>query len=223
MAITGTIELDDHLGDQRDDAQWESDGAEIDDLVDWWKSFGLGGYGRMESEKDLREKDDPAFLPNHTPVPSINAQQKEHNSPGSEDVERSDSSHIQRRTWRAWTDTPPPPIPPPRIYNIGSRMTSLKPHPEATDISKIPLKASFTQAHPPQISSLAIPPEPPRRPSLAESLLSLPPSPMLDLVVSNQSGKDEEVPIPMGFNLGHDLGDFLNWEAKHVQSMYSEK
>ena len=46
---------------------------------------------------------------------------------------------------------------------------------------------------------------------------------MLDLVVLSQSGKDEEVPIPMGFNLGHDLGDFLNWEARHVQSVYSEK
>jgi hypothetical protein len=51
-----------------------------------------------------------------------------------------------------------------------------------------------------------------RRRSLAESL---PASPMLDLVGPGL-GKDNEV-IPMGFNLGHDLGDFLRWETDHVQ------
>jgi hypothetical protein len=54
-----------------------------------------------------------------------------------------------------------------------------------------------------------------RRVSLAESL---PPSPMLDLVLPSPS-QDDEV-IPMGFNLGHDLGDFLNWEAHHVQTLF---
>lgn len=54
-----------------------------------------------------------------------------------------------------------------------------------------------------------------RRRSLAESL---PPSPMLDLVVPNPT-KENEV-IPMGFNLGHDLGDFLRWETNHVQTLF---
>ncbi|KAE9368772.1 hypothetical protein N431DRAFT_486240 [Stipitochalara longipes BDJ] len=54
-----------------------------------------------------------------------------------------------------------------------------------------------------------------RRRSLVESL---PPSPMLDLVVPSPS-KDSEV-IPMGFNLGHDLGDFLRWETNHVQTLF---
>jgi hypothetical protein len=53
-----------------------------------------------------------------------------------------------------------------------------------------------------------------RRGSLAESL---PPSPMLDLVLPSLN-KDNEV-IPMGFNLGHDLGDFLRWETNHVQTL----
>lgn len=47
---------------------------------------------------------------------------------------------------------------------------------------------------------------------------SLPPSPMDLLVLTPLSG-DEDVRIPMGFNLGHDLGDFLRWEAKHVQNL----
>lgn len=48
---------------------------------------------------------------------------------------------------------------------------------------------------------------------------SLPPSPMLDLLVMTPLSEDWDVRIPMGFNLGHDLGDFLRWEAKHVQNL----
>ncbi|KAK0731524.1 hypothetical protein B0H67DRAFT_76344 [Lasiosphaeris hirsuta] len=48
-----------------------------------------------------------------------------------------------------------------------------------------------------------------------DSVQSLPQSPMLDLVVSRDIDGNEYV-VPMGFNLSHDLGDFLNWEAEHV-------
>ncbi|KAI1360935.1 hypothetical protein F5Y08DRAFT_35127 [Xylaria arbuscula] len=49
-----------------------------------------------------------------------------------------------------------------------------------------------------------------------QSLQSLPPSPMLDLrVIRSESGDDLDV-VPMGYNLGHDLGDFLKWEAEHA-------
>ena len=44
---------------------------------------------------------------------------------------------------------------------------------------------------------------------------SLPPSPMLDIVLQSPS-KDEVV--PMGFNLAYDLGDFLRWEIENVQT-----
>jgi hypothetical protein len=56
-----------------------------------------------------------------------------------------------------------------------------------------------------------------RRGSFADSL---PPSPMLDLVVPSPS-KDNEI-IPMGFNLGHDLGDFLRWGTDHVQTLFMD-
>jgi hypothetical protein len=46
-----------------------------------------------------------------------------------------------------------------------------------------------------------------------ESVESLPLSPMLDLT---PSCLHKEV-IPMGYNLGHDIGDFLKWEVQHVQ------
>ncbi|KAK1595877.1 uncharacterized protein LY79DRAFT_667824 [Colletotrichum navitas] len=48
-----------------------------------------------------------------------------------------------------------------------------------------------------------------------ESVESLPPSPMMDLVMMRDSGGELEV-VPMGYNLGHDLEDFLKWEAENV-------
>ena len=48
---------------------------------------------------------------------------------------------------------------------------------------------------------------------------SLPPNPMLDFVPISLTGKEEEI-VPMGFNLGHDLGDFLNWELNYVHKLY---
>ncbi|KAF4621500.1 hypothetical protein G7Y89_g14574 [Cudoniella acicularis] len=45
---------------------------------------------------------------------------------------------------------------------------------------------------------------------------SMPLSPLVDL----GKVKTEEEIIPMGFNLGHDLGDFLNWEAKNVLTLF---
>ncbi|KAI5864780.1 hypothetical protein GGS23DRAFT_561803 [Durotheca rogersii] len=52
--------------------------------------------------------------------------------------------------------------------------------------------------------------------SCRESYASLPQSPMLDLrVIRSEDGEDFDV-VPMGYNLGHDLGDFLKWEAEHA-------
>ena len=47
---------------------------------------------------------------------------------------------------------------------------------------------------------------------------SLPPSPLQDLVPPSPI-KGNEV-IPMGFNLGHDLGDFLDWETQYVRKYF---
>ncbi|KAH8194667.1 hypothetical protein TruAng_011163 [Truncatella angustata] len=50
-----------------------------------------------------------------------------------------------------------------------------------------------------------------------ESMASLPQSPMLDLRVI--AGDSDVVDfVPMGYNLSHDLGDFLNWETENVYS-----
>ena len=49
----------------------------------------------------------------------------------------------------------------------------------------------------------------------AESIPSLPQSPMPDLMLGQDASGKGPI-VPMGYNLGHDLGDFLRWEAEHV-------
>lgn len=53
------------------------------------------------------------------------------------------------------------------------------------------------------------------RPRLREGVDSLPQSPMLDLVMTTAVDGSKEY-VPMGYNLGHDLGDFLKWESENV-------
>ncbi|KAF4984759.1 hypothetical protein FZEAL_120 [Fusarium zealandicum] len=56
-----------------------------------------------------------------------------------------------------------------------------------------------------------------KRPSSHSSAESLPPSPMMPLVVHMGDSEDDITDtIPMGYNLGHDLGDFLRWESENV-------
>lgn len=47
-----------------------------------------------------------------------------------------------------------------------------------------------------------------------QSCESLPPSPMMPLVIDD--GGEVQEAVPMGYNLGHDLGDFLKWEAENT-------
>lgn len=53
------------------------------------------------------------------------------------------------------------------------------------------------------------------RVKLREGVDSLPQSPMLDLVMTTGVDGSKEY-VPMGYNLGHDLGDFLKWESENV-------
>ncbi|POS75685.1 hypothetical protein DHEL01_v205920 [Diaporthe helianthi] len=57
------------------------------------------------------------------------------------------------------------------------------------------------------------------RVKLREGVDSLPQSPMLDLVMTTGVDGSKEY-VPMGYNLGHDLGDFLKWESENVYAFY---
>ncbi|ETS81971.1 hypothetical protein PFICI_06973 [Pestalotiopsis fici W106-1] len=50
---------------------------------------------------------------------------------------------------------------------------------------------------------------------MRESLASMPQSPMLDLQVMTSDNGDVDI-VPMGYNLSHDLGDFLSWGNENV-------
>ncbi|PBP20297.1 hypothetical protein BUE80_DR008999 [Diplocarpon rosae] len=211
MAISGTI-LDDNA-DLRDDAEWEADEAEIDDIIKWYGSFGFQGYGRIESEADVREREEATTAPKPVVL----------------EKRQPEISYQQKRSWRGWTGQPPSPTPRPPLprqcisNNSGRRMIGRRKDLNIDTSASPNLDPPPHSASPPAgVSALSIRPAGLRRPSLAESLHSLPPSPMLNIVVSD-SVEDDEVPIPMGFNLGHDLGDFLNWEARHTQSLYVAK
>ncbi|KAG7403679.1 hypothetical protein Forpe1208_v016115 [Fusarium oxysporum f. sp. rapae] len=54
----------------------------------------------------------------------------------------------------------------------------------------------------------------PKRPSFHSSDESLPPSPMMPLMVDDETALSDKV--PMGYNLGHDLGDFLKWQEENI-------
>lgn len=54
-----------------------------------------------------------------------------------------------------------------------------------------------------------------KRVKLRSGVDSLPQSPMLDLVMTTAVDGSKEF-VPMGYNLGHDLGDFLKWESENV-------
>ncbi|KAK2627496.1 hypothetical protein QTJ16_003462 [Diplocarpon rosae] len=211
MAISGTI-LDDNA-DLRDDAEWEADEAEIDGIIKWYGSFGFQGYGRIESEADVWEREEATTAPK-----SIVLEKRQ-----------PEISYQQKRSWRGWTGQPPSPSPRPPLprqlinNNSGQQMTGWRNDLNIDTAASPSIDPRRHSASPPVgVGALSIQPGGLRRPSLAESLHSLPPSPMLNIVVSG-SVEDDEVPIPMGFNLGHDLGDFLNWEARHTQSMYVAK
>ena len=55
-----------------------------------------------------------------------------------------------------------------------------------------------------------------RRPS-TDSMMSLPQSPMMELVLTHDI-HGEEVPVPMGCNMSHDARDFLFWHTENVIS-----
>lgn len=54
-----------------------------------------------------------------------------------------------------------------------------------------------------------------RESTVRASVDSLPQSPMLDLRMTTAVDGSKDF-VPMGYNLGHDLGDFLKWESEHV-------
>lgn len=166
----------------------EADSKEVEDLLDWWESFGIeaGGLvgGSTEAERDplhatedrcpssartnliaeLPDRHSPPRLLSDIPLVPRPEFRRPSSGIGVQIAELSSAAEIENRA-------------------IGSESVSESEAGDRSDGSE------------------------------DSDCDSLPPSPMLDFTPS------AEERVPMGFNLNHDLGDFLKWEAEHVESL----
>ncbi|KAK3943749.1 hypothetical protein QBC46DRAFT_306949 [Diplogelasinospora grovesii] len=181
---------------------------ELDDVSAWFSGFGFDGPGRLVSDTATITAVSPQTPPQTTVLTD------------------GDSSSTPKMSVSVSSDLPilvetelPPPLPLLDCYQqkqMQKQMHNQHNRQSSTTATTVKMAATMMgggggggKNH----AGLEIDPTL-RRPSV-DSVNSLPQSPMLDLVVSRDVDGNEYV-VPMGFNLGHDLGDFLKWEAEHV-------
>lgn len=170
---------------------------EADDLCGWFAEFGFAGWGALDGGAVAV-------------------------SPAATTVVEGGCSPVSNRSSRSSMSGRHLPIPveqefPDRFWNgsLGDEMGK-----EASSrfdrARSVGLRRWTVEGHPKRHGAGAGPMsiDSSRRPSV-DSVPSLPQSPMLDLVVSQDAGGHEYI-VPMGYNLSHDLGDFLSWEAENV-------
>ncbi|KAJ9161438.1 hypothetical protein NKR19_g2224 [Coniochaeta hoffmannii] len=185
MAISGGA--GDLLGESTDYSRRDAAAEdEVDDLCEWFAEFGFAGYGRLVGGGRSQPASPLTVVEGScSPVSSGSSSSSSSSGGGS-------GRHL--------------PIPvdkefPTGFWNgrlgdgAGSRFDRAR---------SVGLRRWTVEGHPKSS----------RRPSV-DSLASLPQSPMLDLIVS-QDARGNEYIVPMGYNLSHDLGDFLTWEAQNV-------
>ncbi|KAM3067592.1 hypothetical protein ACMFMF_009591 [Clarireedia jacksonii] len=220
MAISGTMD-DGGFGFGADEESLqEADDAEVDTLLEWWASFGYQGTGSLvkEAPPSRRKK-------------SRSDGSKEGLVPGVINTELAGTGNGLDYRGGLWV---------PQLRDQDYNYNSAQPR-ESGQLKPKPAQTP-TQSHFPRSRDITPPPplpsqqqqqlQPPQGPGARRDVVlkvdvppttaaddsdddSLPPSP-INLVKI----KDEY--IPMGYNLGHDLGDFLNWETYHVQSLFGE-
>ncbi|KAK3329059.1 hypothetical protein B0H66DRAFT_467436 [Apodospora peruviana] len=207
--------------------------GEQDDILTWYADFGLSGMGALVSADDELAAAAAAAKSHGRSNSTSSTTNKSNSSRGYPRTSRRRSSRAssstkQQQSHHQRSKTADAPIPvstetTPNANNNQQQKSQWdyqrRPFSSQQELGFQPLMA---EAQPKRFLSggrnhnnhvgLAI--DATRRPSV-DSIQSLPQSPMLDLVVSRDVEGNEYV-VPMGFNLGHDLGDFLKWEAEHV-------
>lgn len=209
---------------------------EMDELVEWWESWGfessrgLGGLvDSDESEKQLLLLQQQQQQQQQTPPsPTSTLSGGEYSDISYNDIKQDNpySAHHRWQTLRRQAAVQGLGLPGPKT-SLDDAAGGLNRDYRGRHSSKIYVPASAASA-PPPARPLPLPLElagtpaddshlqQPRKFADRQSLASLPQSPMLDLrVIGGPDGDDVDV-VPMGYNLGHDLGDFLKWEAEHV-------
>ncbi|KAI1261417.1 hypothetical protein F5Y18DRAFT_204061 [Xylariaceae sp. FL1019] len=170
-----------------DDTVRRREQDEADEIAEWWDSW------HFQSTGDLITRDFEASSPTSTisgeELPDIPYTQTENDN----------SYHAHH----GWQQTP-------HGQGLGLNMDYAQDKPDAHSYYPAPLRVNEKWRRDSEQKQVVV-----NRDSLA-TLNSLPPSPMLDLrVMPSNHGDDLDV-VPMGFNLGHDLGDYLKWETEHA-------
>lgn len=189
MAILGGA--GDFFGEATDYSR-RSDGDvdEVDDLCDWFESFGFENHGLL-----IGERVTPSSSPGGAKRRSRNSRASAASAKRTDAGEGLPIPVEHEHPHGFWNQGQ---FDASRFYNargFGIRRWAMEGHPKRYEKS-LNLDAGGGQG---------------RR----ASVHSLPQSPMMDLVVNKDSDGKGFI-VPMGFNLGHDLGDFLKWEAEHV-------
>ncbi|TVY28334.1 hypothetical protein LHYA1_G003670 [Lachnellula hyalina] len=174
MAIQGTMN-DASAVDDADD-EWEADEAELDDIMNWWQSFGFYGIGRLAQDAPARmrvvkdSKKKSVWSTDFDDKMLVNLEARD------EDLDRSPD------------------------MGSGSGSADFE---DVLNVFELDTDTSVSEI----IGDVVNSPQ--------KGHESFPSSPMVDFD-SHDISTGDETPIPMGFNLGHDLGDFLSWETEHI-------
>lgn len=175
-----------------------SEEDEVADLKEWLGEMGFSSIGALISSQPVERPEDSDESSSSSPISTTSSCYDEGDEAGDDEE---DSANL--------------PIPvaldyPTGFWNEGKPDTS-----KFSMGGGCQIKRWTAEGHPKRYN----------RASCA-SEISLPQSPMMPLVISSRlaanlhsssggaAANDLEV-VPMGYNLGHDLGDFLKWEAEH--------
>lgn len=178
------------LFSESDDEIRRQEEKEIADITDWFDSWHFEGTGKLVDSN--YEAPSPTSTFSGDEIPDLSYSEIE-----------SDSAHSPQRRprdgWRKSRASTSPQL----DYNLTKGRKQASPH-------------YFADGRAAADSAWAKDSEQKQVVVKRHSANSLPPSPMLDLrVIRSDNGDDLDV-VPMGYNLGHDLGDFLKWEAEHA-------
>jgi hypothetical protein len=190
MAMLGNSLLQANEDDDDDD-----DYNDQTDLITWWEGFAIGPPGRLIKE-EVRYHLDVESIENSGVVEA----EEMFEADLDDDVEELTEHYVLH---------PQPLTLPSPSSQLLYRNSVRHRKPLPFDLSR-PSKTAELDS-----TSTSV------RSSAPETPASLPASPIFALL-GNGAGcnveEKEEPKIPMGFNLSHDLGDFLEWEMRHVPS-----
>ncbi|TGJ85714.1 hypothetical protein E0Z10_g3081 [Xylaria hypoxylon] len=178
-----------HLFSDNNDAQRRIDAEEIADINEWWDSWHFDSTGGLVTHD--YEASSPTSTLSGDEIPDL----------AYSEIESDNSQSPQR----GWQDAQRKPVTSGLQLDLGFTKAKKR---MSSDYFADRLGNTGDAMHQDSEQKQVV--------DNRESINSLPPSPMLDLrVIRSDNGDDLDV-VPMGYNLGHDLGDFLKWEAEHA-------